>query len=102
MFACAHGPCHGNSAAQCYTAKATIKLCTYEGAWHDSRKLEVIILRDALPVVQQIVNSLHVEALLDLGVRRIDDVQQYNRKQDATPVARDESPQERQRVICST
>jgi len=35
----------------------------------------VVVLRDALPVVQQVVHGLHVEALFDLGVWRVEDVQ---------------------------
>ncbi len=69
-----------------------INVCTYEGAWHDSRELEVVVLRDALPVVQQVVHGLHVEALFDLGVRRVDDVQEYDCYQGAAPGIRDEAP----------
>ena len=69
-----------------------MNVCTYEGAWHDSWELEVVVLRDALPVVQQVMHSLHVEALLDLGVRRVDDVQEYDSNQNAAPGIRAEPP----------
>ena len=40
---------------------------TCEGARHNPRKLTMVIALDMLPVVEKVVDGLHIEALLDFG-----------------------------------
>lgn len=55
---------------------------TSEGAWHDPRKLMMVISLKMLPVVQKVMNGLHVEALLNLGEGSSNDVQCHHHSQE--------------------
>jgi hypothetical protein len=52
-------------------------------------------------VVQQIVHGLHVEALLDLGEGRVDDMQEHCHYQEAAPCVWDEMPPPGRQLLSS-